>query len=329
MNAKQLMNSRSAFTVLLMTGVMLPVVVADTCDDLTLGTSAPVAWTDGLVQFKFSDNLSVEKRRYVLNAMDYWIDRSGARIRFVYEPNATVHVVNITQDGGGPYTNTVGMPEGVAILNINDFGVQYAVHELGHVLGWYHEQSRPDRGNFVDIICENVLDNSDSHAQFHIVDWERWLPGSTGPYDYRSIMHYGPCFRTTCGHCNPDDFANPSCSPLGGWTIQTLGVEGRYEMGRWTVNWISPIDAQEAQNVYGAHPANWALSATYVGNIVAGYTSGPTGSIGNPLPTFESGYINAPVGSEVFVAGEHAVGDAWLTRPMVLRSNGGTAVIKH
>jgi len=57
------------------------------------------------------------------------------------------------------------------------------MHELMHAAGFYHEQCRPDRDQFIKIHEENIM--NDSKSQFQI---EPGIIQST--YDYCSIMHY-------------------------------------------------------------------------------------------------------------------------------------------
>ena len=58
-------------------------------------------------------------------------------------------------------------------------------HEIGHCLGWHHEQSRPDRDNYVTVKFENILPDKESNFAKYEVD-------TYGvPYDVVSIMHYG------------------------------------------------------------------------------------------------------------------------------------------
>lgn len=39
--------------------------------------------------------------------------------------------------------------------NCDKFGV--VVHELGHVVGFWHEHTRPDRNEFVGIVHQNIV----------------------------------------------------------------------------------------------------------------------------------------------------------------------------
>ncbi|XP_059168128.1 zinc metalloproteinase nas-34-like [Physella acuta] len=78
------------------------------------------------------------------------------------------------------------------------------LHELGHVIGYSHEQSRPDRDDYVEIMTANIKEQ-------RLSNFRKLLPETFAnytPYDYTSIMHYGKTYfsannQTTMRTKNP------------------------------------------------------------------------------------------------------------------------------
>ena len=65
------------------------------------------------------------------------------------------------------------------------FQPSIVLHELGHAIGFNHEQCRSDRDSYITIMKENI--NSDALYNFDLKDTDN----RNIAYDYSSIMHYG------------------------------------------------------------------------------------------------------------------------------------------
>ena len=61
------------------------------------------------------------------------------------------------------------------------------LHELGHAIGFYHEHTRPDRDEYIDVIYNNIEPD-------RVIQFVKKMPGESNTlgfgYDIQSIMHY-------------------------------------------------------------------------------------------------------------------------------------------
>ncbi|KAL2791941.1 meprin A subunit alpha precursor [Daubentonia madagascariensis] len=62
-------------------------------------------------------------------------------------------------------------------------------HEILHALGFYHEQSRTDRDDYVNIWWDEII--SGYEHNFNTYD-DNFITDLNTPYDYESVMHYSP-----------------------------------------------------------------------------------------------------------------------------------------
>ena len=99
-------------------------------------------------------------------------------------------------DGSGCWSN-VGYVGGKQDISLQSNGCIYRSkikHEIYHSLGYYHEQSRPDRDNFVTINFGNIKINKEHNFKF-----KQNTETFGVPYDGRSNMHYGYNFFSKNG----------------------------------------------------------------------------------------------------------------------------------
>ena len=73
---------------------------------------------------------------------------------------------------------------------------------MAHAIGIVHEAQRSDRDDFITV--DNDLVERGQEYNFEKLGWPRYT--TVGPYDYRSVMHYGPDDfkrpRTWMNYCN-------------------------------------------------------------------------------------------------------------------------------
>jgi hypothetical protein len=144
-----------------------------------IGTTGRL-WANGKVPYE----LNGAEEAKVLAAIAHWEDRTP--IRFHIKTDADSDFISF-EDQGACWSH-VGCIGGYQPVSLSrDCPLGSAIHEIGHLLGLWHEQSRSDRDDHVAIVEANIPADQLHNFDKHVIDGR-----DLGNYDYCSIMHYPP-----------------------------------------------------------------------------------------------------------------------------------------
>ncbi|XP_031557254.1 meprin A subunit beta-like [Actinia tenebrosa] len=124
----------------------------------------------------------------------------------------------------------VGRQGGMQLMSLKSgcWHLGTVAHEIGHAMGFWHEQSRPDRDNFVKIVWDNIPEP----RRHNFNKYNRTQVDSLGVrYDYLAIMHYSKTAFSSNGQ--------PTIIPLDPNAIQLGQRVG-----------LSPLDVKQADLLY-------------------------------------------------------------------------------
>ena len=184
-------------------------------------------WPGGVVPYNITEDLfnNTEAMAGIYGAFNEWESQSCLQfIQRTTEPD----YVQFFGSGGGCWSY-VGRVGGMQLISLGKgcYGIGTVTHEIGHAVGFWHEQSRPDRDEHVEILWHHIP--KDKKHNFNKYNRSR-IDSLGSSYDYISVMHYS---STAFGRGNITIVSkDPSVVQLG----QRLG--------------LSPLDAQQADLLY-------------------------------------------------------------------------------
>jgi acylphosphatase len=152
-------------------------------------------WRNGIVPFEEDPGLTLNQQTLIANAITNF--QNNTTITFINRtPNNAAQFPDFVffQSGVNVCQSPVGRRGGRQNITLSDPGcnLHSTIHEIGHAVGLWHEQSREDRDQYVKILWENIRDGpANDPEKFrrnfkqHITDGD-----DVGDYDYCSVMHY-------------------------------------------------------------------------------------------------------------------------------------------
>ncbi|ADV68122.1 M12 family metallopeptidase [Deinococcus maricopensis] len=159
---------------------------ADLHSQGTYTTNTATRWPNRTIPYTFNASLSTTMRDRIKQAITNIQNTTNVRL---VARTSQADYIEFRPASGTTCSSSLGRVGGRQYVNLADRCTTGTImHEVGHTMGLFHEQTRPDRDKAVRILWENIP--ADWQSQYEI----RSGSAGYGAYDFDSIMHYPAYF---------------------------------------------------------------------------------------------------------------------------------------
>jgi hypothetical protein len=145
-------------------------------------------WSHAIVPYIIDETMPLEKQIEISEAIVLW--EAETVVRFL---KLTPEMLDNYPDyvlfqpaPGKTCASSVGRQGGMQLLRLAPRCHTFLIaHEIGHLLGLWHEQTRLDRNLYLEVRWENIAKMHEKNFQQRAGEGH-----NQGAYDYDSIMHY-------------------------------------------------------------------------------------------------------------------------------------------